>query len=271
MQTDRLSSALLVLFLVLAIVGAGFAVQYRRQLGELRGQMTGPDKAIGESRRTGVGMAATGSTNGPGNRGGSGRVFELLDLLDKKDAAIDQLKRETRQPSGKRPPSLRSRDSVVPRHAAKESGPKRVANDLAMFANLPKNIGPRFADEIEFFRTMDVSRISADQISDHRAMQRQLTDMKDVLAVLAADPTSLHNEDVQREVRRSVQGLNVLLRGERSIIFYNTGLSLGYDDDGAREFANWMAYIDEMTSMELLLKRTKEASQDSNIAEPRVP
>ena len=62
---------------------------------------------------------------------------------------------------------------------------------------------------------------------------------------------------------RSFRDLDPLLKQEREAIFYSTGRNLGYDPEGAREFANYVKYVNEMTSAGSLLQNAWTSARDS--------
>jgi hypothetical protein len=263
MQSSTPSNVRSILLLVLAFACVVMAMKFRLERNDMQEQLRQIDTALQPTRPDPSGD----SQDAAAGVAGSGRVFKLLAMIEKKDADIRELKQQIGHVPASRPTPRSSG-----RSGARERGAQTGRTDVESSRPLPSfaSIAIGMGEQAAFLGRIDTSALDDEKLRAHVELQEGLITMRDIFVQLEGDDAFLEDAATREELLVSLHRLVLLLKRERETIYHNTGRSFGYEEEGAQEFASFITYVNEMTTTRWVanaLRATEESTDTETVSE----
>lgn len=236
MEKKTPSGILFAMFVALAAVTSILAVRYRSQKDQLESELGKIRNALGSSGSDEYRLPA--KKDGAADNAAADRVFELLELLARKDAVIREL-RAGQTGAAPQPGTIRSSARPAGRTPAQQS-PGSSMEPLVR----------TLAEQVDFLSALDVSDAPPDRQAAHEQVIRRLAALHDSLELAGTGATPSGN-DLAREAAM----ISSMLQREQETVYYAIGRQLGYDEETARWFSDYLAYVNDATSPDATMRR----------------
>jgi TolA-binding protein len=174
----------------------------------------------------------------------------LQQLLDEKTAEVEELKHKLalqEQASRSRP--QRGRGGFEERmQKLKETDPERYEKMRQRMQAVSKGMATSIDGKGDFFANLDVEIMSAEQQVTHAALLEKLNATRELLSQINENPDDDAVGELRRELHQEMRTLRPLLDQERRVVLEQFGTQLGYEPTQAKEFADYIDYVNEATS-----------------------
>lgn len=234
MEKKSPSGILFALFVALAAVTSVLAVRYRAQKDQLESELGRLLSSRGASGSNEYRLSA--EKNGAADNAASDREYELLELLARKDAVIRELR-------AGRTATMRSpaRTGRAPAQPGSGSATEPLVRTLA--------------EQIDFLAALDISDAPPDRQAAHEQLIRRLAALHDRLDLAgtgaAPEDRGISGSDLASEAAV----IGAMLQREQETVYYATGRQLGYDEETARWFSDYLTYVNDTTSPDSTMRR----------------
>lgn len=104
-------------------------------------------------------------------------------------------------------------------------------------------------EQQEFLSSLDTSKMSEAELENHKKIEEIVKRNSEIAALLNQDPDSPDAEMMRSEMFSNFRELRELFDTERDYALRQFAHSLGYTDNGAETFTEYINYIMRMTSM----------------------
>ena len=180
-------------------------------------------------------------------------IYRLAKLLEQKDATIRELRQGRGRTTSARQPSWRTRASEIP-DAATE--PTVVILDDA--ASVPlSQLKRAIVDRLKFVSEIETAELTPDEVARARLVADHLDTIHDHIESI--DEDNVEGSLQQRaELAVMLNRLDELMKEQQATLLYRTGQKLGYDEDSAQWFADYIGYVNRMTTLSPGLQRARE-------------
>ena len=269
MEEKRTSSGavpfLFGLFLLVAVVAA---LLYRDR-SSMEWRLKKTEQALRETRSGGAGGEEPGDTNARP----PARVYDLLNVVAQKEATIADLRQQIRDlRAGKVPeirplPAPRPKPVKPPPKRIEPESPPAVSPPRAPAVALPDEpVVGTFGEQLDFLQKFDTTGWPALARNQHAELVRQLQGIRAALDRAAGSSAGVA-ATFRRAAMDQVRALGERFDNEQSQLLRQTGRELGYDEDGARRFAETIDNLMEMTdygdTMRRIVAYEGEAAADA--------
>jgi exonuclease VII large subunit len=172
----------------------------------------------------------------------------LQQQLDEKTAEVEELKHKLalREQTTRRRPQGGSFEERMQK--LKESDPERYEKMRQRMQAVSKGIATSIDGKGDFFVNLDVETMSAEQQATHVALLEKLNATRELLSLINENPDDEAVGELRQELHQEMRTLRPLLDQERRVVLEQFGTQLGYEPAQAKEFADYIDYVNEATS-----------------------
>lgn len=256
-----------ILMLSAMLASFAMAVHYRNLAGEYRRQLAAPSGQTRPARESpppdprSASAPAARTDAAPSARPAAAparpaaleleeRIRDLEDELDSKNAAIFLLQQSARvipeQPA-ERPPR---RGEWL--EEMRQNTPEQYAEFTNRRARVRMEMQAAFSERANHLAAVDTSGMTEDERAQHQRMTELLNETWLIAEQIQAGTPDGDRREYAQTMRRNIRELRPLLAAERSREFYTLGLDLGYHENDARAFGEYISRIIALTSTDNL-------------------
>ena len=103
--------------------------------------------------------------------------------------------------------------------------------------------------QMDFFNSLNTEGLPQEYVNNHAALVEKLSEFQQLMNRINTDPASTQDDGVsRRELWESMREIGPMLDMERQVVLSDLANQLGYNQQEARDFIEYLDYIDEMTS-----------------------
>lgn len=190
------------------------------------------------------------------------RLRQLETTLQNKEAFIAALQ----QAASNRPAETAPRPTRAWLDDLRQSDPRQYAAILQRRELARQETQLAFAEKADFFRARDPSAFSEEERAEYEEVAQLLDETWLLAERLRAAPPAEERRAVWQALRDNLRDLEPVLEAERSKTWYNLGRQLGYADDDAVAFAEYLNRIVELTSMQAVYRSLRAGAWDTGRA-----
>jgi hypothetical protein len=238
MSADRSSTGMMLILIILMGASGMLALQFHRQKGDLVEQLTRSERRL-QAIEESLNAAQSPSPDAQAPQKANDSVYDLINQLAEKN------KRSPTTPK----PSTRTTPRPPRRSTAAVSRAAPPSTSAAGTRYPLKRMIDSLTERVEFFDSVEPADMTSGQQAQHAALKKRLIDVHAFLSGINSSPDNAVTEADRDKISQQIQELEPLLQSERNIMFHMTGRNLGYDEKTARWFADYMAYVYDMTTL----------------------
>ena len=165
-----------------------------------------------------------------------------------------------------RPPRDRRNRGMDRLEELKKSDPERYKQIRERMQSFTRRMGTAIADQEAFLTKMDLAGMSSEQAENHDHVLELLQITRELTSKINEDPDGEDVPELRRELFTNMKALGGVLETEREMALQEMGRSLGYAEEEARQFSDYVKYVYDMTSMRSLWSRAKPPTRASQTA-----
>ena len=109
--------------------------------------------------------------------------------------------------------------------------------------------------------------MSSEQAENHDQVLELLQITRELTSKINEDPDGEDVPDLRRELFGNMKALGGILETERETALQEMGRSLGYAEEEASQFSDYVKYVYDMTSMRSIWSRAKPPTRASQTAQ----
>ena len=180
------------------------------------------------------------------------RIRELEDELDAKNAVIFLLQ----QSSGiaREEPAERPRRTGNWLEEMRQNNPGQYAEFTNRRERVRTEMQAAFSERVDHMAALDTSGMTENERAQHQRMTELLNETWLIADQLQAGTPDIDRREHMQAMRRNIRELRPLLTAERSREFYAIGLGLGYPENDAKIFADYITRVIAITSTDTLFR-----------------
>ncbi len=174
---------------------------------------------------------------------------EISSLRDSIEAGV-QPDSNLRRPDSSPDPQQRGDMSWTERmEKLKKENPERYEEMRNRMLEFGKRIESTAVENQNFLANLDKSRMSQEELENHAKIEEMVKVNAELSARINQDPESPESEELRREMFSNFRELREIFDTERNYALKQFARTLGYSDNGADTFTEYVDYIYKMTSM----------------------
>jgi hypothetical protein len=100
-----------------------------------------------------------------------------------------------------------------------------------------------------FLQSVSAEGVSEEYVENHRLLVQKMALIDQAMAQIAADPNSQASHDLRHQIFTNSVGMPEMLKKERQFLLSDMAQDLGYKDQNASNFVQYVNYINEVTSL----------------------
>ena len=136
----------------------------------------------------------------------------------------------------------------------KQSNPQRYAAFTNQREQVQQAVQMSVAEKAAYFRDRDPSTLSEEDQADYQGMSQLLDETLRLTELLRTDLSAADRRAVMQTLHQDRHELEPLLESARSKEFVNLGLQLGYNDDDAQAFGEYISKVIDLTSLQSIYR-----------------
>ena len=181
--------------------------------------------------------------------------MDLEKQLERKDRLILQLRQQLEAQEAK---AEQMRERFDPRKWAERTREgmefllARKPEEYARVVEERKAIQRRMAaglnDRLDLLRSIKPQGLSPEYLENHKKLLKRLNQVSDRIAESNVDPASEGAWRSGRDIFREFGNIGRMMRMERDILMNDFAFDLGFSDEDATAFVEYMEYLNDMTS-----------------------
>ncbi len=185
------------------------------------------------------------------------RIVELEDRLAAREQEIRDLRRRLTQHDSEMPAAREDRRRAW-MDELRETDPERYAEITAQREQSRQRMRDSFAHKAAFFLNRDRSLMTAEEQDDYEYMLGLLAQTWELAETMQqADLPREERWRIGRTVFANVRELTPMLEAERDREFYQLALDMGYEDDDAAAFVDYINDMIEISTFSSIWQRQR--------------
>ncbi|MBI3985883.1 MAG: hypothetical protein HY343_03110 [Lentisphaerae bacterium] len=134
-----------------------------------------------------------------------------------------------------------------------------------------REIQTSLAEKADFFRARDMSDLSDEELAGTERLIKLLDDSEQLTVQLRGDLPPDERRALLQKLFQNTRELEPLLAFERSKVWYELGMQLGYTDDDTLAVVDYLNTIVDLTSMQAILGSIRAGTFGDLPAAPNAP
>lgn len=263
------------------------AVYYRHQADEFRKQLV----AVEDRARQAHESLRTGSRNEPpatvkpiSQQAGTGaadhaarqtamdqqnRIRQLEAALYNKDTLILSLQQAaTNRPAD---PSWSRHRQQARLDDLKQTNPRQYEDVIKRREQVRQEIQTSFAEKEAYFGNSDPSNMSEEEQAAYQQMAQLLDETRRLTEQMRAGLPPNERQAVMQTLQQNRSELAPMLDAARSKEWVNLGIQLGYNDEDAQAFGNYINKVIDLTSMQSIYRSMRAGIDPRAMQNPASP
>ena len=253
MKAERLTLIAALLFAVLSAVSLASLLRVRRELRALEARHNAlREEAAALARKPAPPPPVDPALTREARLQLENEIRELRRLLQERDRQLAALQAASAMPPPPAAGEEVARDDLRRRRweervaQFREQNPERAAEIEALRINFREQVKTAVNDQVAFLEEVDITGWSPEDQESHRKLIALIRDLSD--AFLGETPPNFADAEIRQTLFGQLREAGELLEQERTLLLRDTARRMGYDEDGAREFVEYIETINRVTS-----------------------
>lgn len=276
-----MSRVLWLILLLGMLLSFGVADYYRQQAADFRGKVAALEnqkRQLQESRKAARAIPSSKPTDSrPANpvrmtAGMESRIHELEAALQNKDALIASLQQAATNRPANPPRSPRQLQSWL--DDLKQNNPRQYEAVTQRWEQSRQAAQTSFAEKEAYLQNRDPADMSEEEAAAYQQMTQLLSETWRLAELMRNDNalSPAERRAAMQTLRQNMRQVTPMLLAERSKEWYNLGLQLGYNDEDASAFRDYINNVIDLTEMQSIYRNMRSGRYMSqNPAASSVP